>query len=325
MRNILPFKLFYLIPQLSVVTYIWNRNDSETMQTKQDIERLLAGAGLKPNRRLGQNFLIDLNLMRMLLDAARLTVQDTALEVGTGTGSFTEELARRAGQVVTVEFDTGLARLAAARLAGFDNVTCVQGDALESKNALNVEVLAAVETARAQLAGRLLLTANLPYSVGSAVMANLIVGPVTADAMAVTVQKEVADRMAAAPGHEEYGALSILMAATGHVQMLRKLPASVFWPRPQVESAMVTFERDPRKVAQIHDMATFRQIITLFMGHRRKMLKACVKFAEGSLERIRHWPTVFDEAFVNPHHRPEELAAADYINIANLCFEQTKI
>ena len=294
------------------------------MQTKQDIERLLAGAGLAPNRRLGQNFLIDLNLMKMLAEAAHLTDQDVALEVGTGTGSFTEELAPRAGHVVTVEYDTGLARLAAARLAVFENVTVVQGDALENKNALNTEVLAAVEAARAQFAGRLLLTANLPYSVGSAVMANLIVGPITADAMTVTVQKEVADRMAALPGREEYGTLSILMAATGHVQMLRKLPASVFWPRPQVESAMVVFERDPKKAAQIHDMATFRQTITLFMGHRRKMLKACVKFAEGTLEHIRHWPTIFDEAFVDPHHRPEELTAADYINIANLCFEQTK-
>jgi 16S rRNA (adenine1518-N6/adenine1519-N6)-dimethyltransferase len=294
------------------------------MQTKQDIERLLAGAGLAPNRRLGQNFLIDLNLMKMLADAAHLTTQDVALEIGTGTGSFTEELAPRAGHVVTVEFDTGLGRLAASRLKMFDNVTVIQGDALENKNAINPDVLAAVAAARAQYAGRFLLTANLPYSVGSAVMANLIIGPVTADAMYVTVQKEVADRMAALPDHEDYGTLSILMAATGHVHFLRKLPASVFWPRPQVESAMVAFERDAAKVAQIHDMATFKQIITLFMGHRRKMLKACVKFAEGDLEKVRHWTMVFEEAFVDPHHRPEELTAADYINIANPCFEQTK-
>lgn len=294
------------------------------MQTKQDIQRLLAGAGLAPNRRLGQNFLIDLNLMKLLADAAHLSDQDVALEVGTGTGSFTEELAVRAGHVVTVEYDTGLGRVAQRQLAAFDNVTLVRCDALESKNALNAEVLAAVETARSQVAGRLLLTANLPYSVGSAVMANLIVGPVVADVMAVTVQKEVAERMAATPGSEAYGTLSILMAATGRVHLLRKLPASVFWPRPQIESAMILFERDDKLAGQIHDMATFRQTITLFMGHRRKMLKACVKFADGRLRHIRHWPTIFEEAFVDPQHRPEELAAADYINIANLCFEQTK-
>ncbi len=294
------------------------------MQTKQDIQRLLAGAGLAPNRRLGQHFLIDLNLMKMLADAAELTGQDIALEVGTGTGSFTEALAARAGHVVTVEYDTGIGPLAASVLKAFDNVTLIQGDALESKNALNVDVAAALKAARAHCPGRLLLAANLPYSAGSAVMANLIVGPVIADAMAVTVQKEVADRMIAQPGHAAYGTLSILMAATGRVQMLRKLPPSVFWPRPQVDSAMVLYQRQPEKAGQIHDMTTFRKVITLFMGHRRKMLKACTKFTDGPLERIRHWPTIFEEAFVDPHHRPEELTAADYINIANLCYEQTK-
>ncbi len=294
------------------------------MQTKQDIERMLAGAGLAPNRRLGQNFLIDLNLMRMLAEAAQLTPQDIALEVGTGTGSFTEELSGRAGRVITVEYDTGLGRLAAAHLAKLDNVTLIQGDALENKNTLNPDILTAVTAARKHCTGRLLLTANLPYSVGSAVMANLIIGPLVADAMFVTVQKEVADRMAALPGHDDYGTLSILMTAAGQVHLLRKLPASVFWPRPQVESAMVAFQRDPAKIAQIQDMEIFRQVIALLMGHRRKMLKACVKCAEGTLASIRHWPAIFEEAFVDPHHRPEELTAADYINIANLCRQQMR-
>ena len=294
------------------------------MQTKQDIEQLLAVAGLAPNRRLGQNFLIDLNLMRLLADAAHLTSQDVALEVGTGTGSFTEELALRAGHVVTVEYDAGLAKVALIKLKPFENVTFVQGDALQGKTTLNSDLTAAVAAARAHCHGRFLLTANLPYSVGSAVMANLIIGPLIADAMAVTVQKEVADRMAAQPGHEDYGTLSILMAATGNVHLLRKLPPSVFWPRPQVESAMVVFERDREKAARIHDIDTFRQVIMLLMGHRRKMLQACVKFAEGPLQKVSHWPDIFQEAFVDPHHRPEELTAVDYINIANLCYERTK-
>ena len=126
------------------------------------------------------------------------------------------------------------------------------------------------------------------------------------------------------PGQKEYGTLSILMTAAGDVRIFRRLPASVFWPRPQVESAMVSFVRSPEKAAQIQDMDTFRQVISLFMSHRRKMLKACVKFADGPLAKIRHWGEIFDEAFVDPHHRPEELSAADYINIANLCREQMR-
>jgi 16S rRNA (adenine1518-N6/adenine1519-N6)-dimethyltransferase len=292
------------------------------MQTKQEIERLLAGVGAAPNRRLGQNFLIDLNLLQVLVNEAHIRPQDVVLEVGTGTGSMTEELARYAGRVITVEYDKALARASGAQLKKFPNVTLFSRDVLENKNAIHAEILDAVQKAREELGGRLLLVANLPYNVGSSVMANLITGPVTADAMYVTVQREVADRMAAAPNSDDYGTLSILMSAAGAVHIFRKLPPSVFWPRPQVDSAMVSFVRDPQKMAQIHDISIFREVIMLFMSHRRKMLKACVKFADGQLAHVHGWAEIFTEAFVEPHHRPEELSAADYINIANLCRQQ---
>jgi len=294
------------------------------MQTKQDIERLLAGAGTAPKHRLGQNFLIDLNLMRLLVDEAHIHQQDVVLEVGPGTGSMTEALAERAGRVIAVEYDPPLARIVSTQLKSYANVILFNRDVLENKNAIHFEILDAVQKARAELGGRLLLVSNLPYGAGSAVMANLITGPVTADVMVVTVQKEVAERMAALPDHDAYGTLSILMSATGHVHIFRKLPPSVFWPRPQVESAMVSYIRDPQKVTQIHNMDTFREIITLFMGHRRKMLKACVKFAASGLGKVHGWNEIFAEAFVDPHHRPEQLSASDYINIANLCWEQIR-
>ncbi|MBC8378302.1 MAG: ribosomal RNA small subunit methyltransferase A [Planctomycetes bacterium] len=294
------------------------------MQTKQDIEKLLAGAGTTPNRRLGQNFLIDLNLMRFLVDTANISDQDVVLEVGTGTASFTQGIAEQCGHVVTVEYDDALYEIAKKQLEQFDNVTQFNRDVLENKNAIHQDVLDAVQKARQTHAGRFLLVANLPYNVGSCVMANLITGPINADGMYVTVQKEVADRMAASPNHDDYGTLSILMAATGQVRVLRKLPPTVFWPRPQVDSAMVSYERNPIKLKEIHDMQTFREVIQLFMGHRRKMLKACVKFTQNNLENIRNWNLIFDEAFVDPHKRPEEITSIQYIAIANLCYEQIR-
>lgn len=294
------------------------------MQTKQDIQKLLAGAGTTPNHRLGQNFLIDLNLMRFLIDAAHLTDQDVVLEVGTGTGSFTEGIAEHGGRVITVEYDDALYAVAKRQFEPFNNIVQFNMDVLENKNAIHQDVLDALQQARRLLAGRLVLVANLPYNVGSCVMANLITGSVKADAMYVTVQKEVADRMAAEPNHNDYGTLSILMAATGKVHLLRKLPPNVFWPRPQVDSAMVSYERDPAKATDIHDMQTFRDVIALFMGHRRKMLKACTKLGQGRLEHIRHWNEIFEEAFVDPHKRPEEITPKQYINLANLCYEQIR-
>ena len=166
-----------------------------------------------------------------------------------------------------------------------------------------------------------ILLHDMMLSDKSAWQVTLLVGR---DGMFVTIQKEVAERMAASPGCADYGTLSILMGATGDVHLLKKLPASVFWPRPQVESAMVSFEYNPKKARQIHDMQTFREVINLFMGHRRKMVKACVKFTEGNLEKVRHWNNVFDEAVVDPHKRPEELTPKQFVNIANLCYEQIR-
>ena len=292
------------------------------MQTKQQIERLLASAGVTPNKRLGQHFLIDLNLMRSLIDAAHIRLGDTVLEVGCGTGSFTETLAEAAGHVIAVEYDDTLAQIAANQLKRKDNVTIISSDILESKNTLCREVVDALEIAASQWGGRFMLIANLPYSVAAAVMANLITGPVVCDSMYVTVQREVAERMVATAGGKDYGVLSIFAAATGQAKILRKLKPSVFWPQPQVESAMLTFRRQAKKAAQIHNMDFFKEIVNLFMGHRRKMLKACVKFTEGKLEKIHNWNDIFNRAVIDPQLRTEELTAENYIAIANLCYRQ---
>ena len=292
------------------------------MQTKHEIEGLLAAAGVRPNKKLGQNFLIDLNLMRKLIAAAGIRGDDVVLEVGCGTGSFTESLAEVAGFVVGVEVDKTLAWIVQGRVAEFENVEIICADMLENKNRLCGEVVAAVERAREKFRGRVLLVANLPYGVAAAVMANLITGAqLAADVMYVTVQKEVAERMAAKAGGDRYGVLSILMDATGAAEVLRVLPASVFWPRPRVESAMVRFVRDEAKVGRILDMGLFREVVNLFMGHRRKMIKACTKFAVGRLAAVGDWGAVFEACGVDGTVRAEVLAAEDYIAMANFCFE----
>jgi 16S rRNA (adenine1518-N6/adenine1519-N6)-dimethyltransferase len=151
-------------------------------------------------------------------------------------------------------------------------------------------------------------------------MMNLVVGPVVADAMTVTVQKEVAERMVAEPGRQEYGILSVFLKAAGRAKVIRKLSPKVFWPQPQVDSAMVRFDRDKAKVAQIRSIGIFSEVVPLFMEHRRKMLRACVKFADGEIAKVQ-WDDIFARAFVQPHQRPEELTAENYVAMANLCNE----
>jgi len=292
--------------------------ESLIMQTKRQIQQLLTSAGASPKKRLGQHFLIDLNLMRLLVDSANINNNDIVLEVGCGTGSLTEALIEKAGMVIAVELDRSLAEIAKSRLANAENIELINTDILESKNTLSYTVTKALESARKKYHGRILLVANLPYNAASPTMLNLVTGPMVAEAMYVTVQKEVSDRMTAIPASSDYGILSIFLSAAGDVKTIRVLKPTVFWPQPQVDSAMVSFVRDQAKLRRIENMELFSQTVHLFMGHRRKTLMACSKLARGKLAKIDNWPEIFERCSINPAQRPEQLGAEDYIAIANL-------
>lgn len=291
------------------------------MQTKRQIQELLTAAGVVPNRRLGQHFLVDLNLMRLVVDSAGIGPCDVVLEIGTGTASLTEALAEQAGQVVTVELDPTLAGVARSRLAEKANVQPLHTDALSNKGSIAPAVVEAVAAAKTKLGGtpRTLLVANLPYDVASPIMVNLIKGPLIVDVMCVTVQKEVAERMTASPGRRDYGTLSIFLQVTGKVQRLRNLPPGAFWPPPQVESAIVRYTRDENKVHKIENMDLLGTVVSLFIGHRRKMLRACVKGSPPGLPHRDLWPGIFDQCAIDSTRRPEELSPEQYVALANAC------
>lgn len=287
------------------------------MQTKQQIQQILASIGARPDKKLGQNFLIDINLIKFLLDKAEITKTDTVFEIGCGTGTLTEGIAAAAGAVVVVEYDKLLSIAVKDAFREMENVTIINGDALHGKNAINTEAAALIEKNHKSLGGRFLLVANLPYNIAASAMMNLVVGHPIADAMYVTVQKEVAVRMAASPGDELYGILSVVMGACGTVRILRKLPPNVFWPAPAVDSAMVEYVRDEQKAAGINDMEIFRAVVSLFMGHRRKMLQACTKFADGRLAGVKDWANVFEAASIEPRLRAETLTPRQFTELAN--------
>lgn len=286
------------------------------MQTKQQIRQLLSSAGIRPNGHLGQHFLIDLNLMRLLVDSAGIQKDDIVLEVGCGTGSLTEALVEKAGRVVAVELDRNLFEITEKQLANANNIELINADILERKHSITRVVTDALAASRKQWTGRILLVANLPYNVASPLMMNLVTGPMTADGMVVTVQKEVADRMTAKPASDHYGTLSIFLGVTGDVQTIRTLKPAVFWPRPQVDSAMVRFVHKSAKAGQIVNMDLFSEIVHFFMGHRRKTLQATSKLAREKLGKIANWPQIFEQCRIDPAKRPEQLTPADYVAIA---------
>ena len=125
--------------------------------------------------------------------------------------------------------------------------------------------------------------------------------------------------MTAEAGSGEYGTLSIFLSAAGDVKTIRILRPTVFWPQPKVDSAMVGFVRKEEKCRRIEDMCLFGETVNLFMGHRRKTLKACSRLARGRLAKITNWPEIFELCGIVPASRPEQLSSEDYIAIANLC------
>lgn len=249
-------------------------------QTQSFLMRRFAEAGLHPQVRHGQNFLIDLNLLRLLADAARLDRRDVVLEVGTGLGSLTTLLAARAAAVVTVEIDPQLAQLAAETLHDRSNVTLLRCDALRNKSTLDARVLEAVAARLAESPGRRFkLAANLPYNVATPLVSNLLALEAPPASMTITIQKELADRMMASPGSKDYGALSVWVQSQCRIELVRAMPPAAFWPRPKVHSAIVHLEVDEALRRRIHDREFFHRTVRALFLHRRKYLRSVLQSA----------------------------------------------
>ncbi len=247
-------------------------------QTLSEIRALLAERGLTPRRRFGQNFLIDLNLMRKLVEAADVSAGDAVLEVGPGTGSLTELLLERRADVVAVEIDRGLAGLLAERLVDQPRLTLLCCDALAGKHEVNPEVIEALSgllaSRPAGVVGGLKLVANLPYQAATPLLLNLLLSRPPFDLFAFTIQKEVADRLTANPGTADYGPLSVITSIAADCEVLSSVPAAAFWPRPKVESSMVKVR--PRPTMANDDLSGLASLVGRAFLHRRQMLRRVV-------------------------------------------------
>jgi len=241
-------------------------------QTLSYLRGLFEAHGLQARSKLGQNFLIDLNLLDLIVRTAELDKSDAVLEVGTGTGSLTARLAEQAGAVVTVEIDTGLAPVARQVIGERANVRFVFGDALASKNELNPDMLAAWDEA-ATGHSRRKLVANLPYVIATPLISNLLIARDDIERMVVMVQWEIAERLRASVGTKEYNALSVLVQSVADVDVVRKVLPSNFYPRPKVDSAIVLIRPNAAKRAQVGDVPKFRAFLRDLYVHRRKNLR----------------------------------------------------
>ncbi|MBL8869258.1 MAG: ribosomal RNA small subunit methyltransferase A [Planctomycetaceae bacterium] len=287
-------------------------------QTLSYLQDKFRRAGVLPQIRFGQNFLIDLNLIDLIMRSADLSTKDVVLEIGTGMGSLTTKMALYAGSVVTVEIDPMMAQLAKEELAPYGNVTILQRDALRNKNNLHDEVLETVRQKMNAIPGsRFKLVANLPYNVATPIISNLLQVEPLVDKMVVTIQKELAERIAAKPKTKDYSALSIWIQSQCDVEIVRVLPPSVFWPRPKVDSAILSITPNAALRARVVDREYFHQTVRALFFHRRKFLRGVVVSAmkdKLSKERVDQ---LLLEANLDANSRAEELPVEQIIDLVD--------
>ena len=203
----------------------------------QSFRAALEQRGFLPSRRLGQNFLLDENMVRAIVRDAKIAAGDFVLEIGAGCGFLSLHLLDAGARLVCVEIDDRLIPIASGLVAGHGDVRFVHGDALAGKHALAPEIEALLPDALGWH-----LVSNLPYSISGPILAVLAAHARPPATMTVLVQKEVADRIAAEPGTRAWGPLSIRLQSRYHPSIVRSVPPELFWPRPKVESALVRLE-----------------------------------------------------------------------------------
>jgi 16S rRNA (adenine1518-N6/adenine1519-N6)-dimethyltransferase len=251
-------------------------------QTLSYLRTLFEERGIKPKNKLGQSFLIDLNVLDVMVAAAELSKDDLAVEVGSGTGSLTARLCDQAGAVLSVEIDPAFYEMVRELLHGRDNLVLLHADVLKNKNEIRPEVFGQIEELRQRFhCGRVKVVANLPYAVAVPVISNFLLSELPVERLVVMVQWEIAERLMARPGTKDYGGLAVLVQSLADVTPVRRrLSPAVFWPRPQVASAVVMVRPNPAKRARVVETAgsvgALRNFLRDLYVHRRKNLRGAL-------------------------------------------------
>jgi len=284
---------------------------------QQDAEphprQMMRQLGLRPSRRLGQNFLVSGRTLDRIVELSGLSGREVVLEVGTGLGRLAARLAARAGRLVTVEVDRALHAAAQARLAPLENVTSLWCDFLSGKHAINPEVERAVREALAAPRGALKVVSNLPYCISSPALVALLEWELAPEELCLMLQKEVADRVLAGPGTATYGPLSAFVGYWARAERLMSVPRRAFWPQPAVSSSLLRLVRT-RTREQASGYADFARVVRTLFTARRKSI--------GHALRARWGPAATEQVTaatgLAPSERVERLGVAELEQIARL-------
>ncbi|RED29774.1 16S rRNA (adenine(1518)-N(6)/adenine(1519)-N(6))-dimethyltransferase RsmA [Paenibacillus sp. VMFN-D1] len=286
-------------------------NGMDDIATPRRTKEIIQRHGFSFKKSLGQNFLIDQNILNKIVDAAGLDSTKGALEIGPGIGALTEKLAQQAGAVTAVEIDQRLIPILEEVLAPYPGVKVHHGDVLKTD-------LAALFKSNFADVSKVSVVANLPYYVTTPILMKLLEERLPLENIVVMIQKEVADRMAARPGTKDYGSLSIAVQYYSVPELVCIVPKTVFIPQPNVESAVIRLAVREQPPVAVDDERHFFEVVQASFAQRRKTISNNLKSRFFPTEGRERLDQLLQAAGIDPSRRGETLSIEEYAVLSNL-------
>lgn len=285
--------------------------ETRDIATPSRTKEILKKHGFTFKKSLGQNFLTEPNILRKIVETAGIDENTNVIEVGPGIGALTEQLARNAAQVLAFEIDDRLLPVLQDTLAPYPNVTVVHQDVLEADL-----VKTTGEVFNKDLPIK--VVANLPYYITTPIMMHFLESDLPVAEMVVMMQREVADRISAAPGTKAYGSLTIAVQYYMEAKLAFIVPKTVFVPQPNVDSAILKLTRRPTPAVAVTDEQAFFRLTKAAFQLRRKTLWNNLLHAYGKDDATKTWLTKsLEEADIDPKRRGETLSLAEFAALSN--------
>lgn len=285
--------------------------ETRDIATPSRTKEILKKHGFTFKKSLGQNFLTEPNILRKIVETAGIDENTNVIEVGPGIGALTEQLARNAAQVLAFEIDDRLLPVLQDTLAPYPNVTVIHQDVLEADL---VKTTGEVFTKDLPIK----VVANLPYYITTPIMMHFLESDLPVAEMVVMMQREVADRISAAPGTKAYGSLTIAVQYYMEAKLAFIVPKTVFVPQPNVDSAILKLTRRPTPAVAVTDEQAFFRLTKAAFQLRRKTLWNNLLHAYGKDDATKAWLTKsLEEADIDPKRRGETLSLAEFAALSN--------